>query len=565
VNFSDRLVENRETGRYNYHQVTSRYMNRQTFTWRHPGYKLRGREDFQELLCLLGLLVGALLLYTVGLENLPLRDWDEGTIARVAKEIALAPGESFRWLFPTFWGDPYLNKPPLIHSSIALVYHFAGVHEWTTRLPSAVLTAFSVPLLYLLAREIFPSRSRALLSALVYLTLLPVVRHGRLAMLDGPVLCFEIGMMLCLLRSRRDLRWSLGAGLGFSLLCLTKGIVGILIAAIGFLFLLWDTPRLLTSAYFWLGWFLGTTPAIAWYVAQFFHYEKEFMDSLFAQQIQRIGDDLNNRQEPFWYYLIEIGKYGWPWLIFAFWGLKLARIDYLYSWAKLLIVWGGVYLLAVSLMGTKLPWYILPVYPVLALATGYALDRARDWPSDRPYSPLWAFLLGALSVISGALGLVAYLGGNFALTQSFHPLVPLTLAALSLTTGTAALLVAGRSEQFIPVLIWGMYVSLFIFVNSPYWIWELNEAFPVKPVANLVRKYVPSDRPVYMAFEYERPSLNFYSDRRVFPLSESALLHHWQSEPHPYILVDKNTREKTNFARSRVLGKTGTGWFLLAK
>ena len=83
---------------------------------------------------------------------------------------------------------------------------------------------------------------------------------------------------------------------------------------------------------------------------------------------------------------------------------------------------------------------------------------------------------------------------------------------------TTAILLARRSQQFIVILLWGMLVSLFIFVNSPLWIWELNENFSVKPVAILVQKYVPADHPVYIAFAYERPSLNFYSGRRVFPL-----------------------------------------------
>jgi 4-amino-4-deoxy-L-arabinose transferase-like glycosyltransferase len=546
-------------------RLTRRVMNRQTFTWGHPSYKLRQREDFQEVLCLLGLLLGALILYTVGLGNLPLRDWDEGTIARVAKEIWQANPDSFRWLFPTLWGDPYLNKPPLIHSLIALTYHFAGVHEGTTRLPGAILTAFSVPLLYLLGREIFPARLSALWSALLYLTLLPVVRHGRLAMLDGAVLCFAILMIVCLLRSRRDLRWSLGAGLGFSLLCLTKGIVGLLIAALGFLFLLWDTPRLLTSAYFWLGWFLGTTPAIAWYGTQFFHYEREFMDSLFSQQIKRIGDDLDNHRGPVWYYLVEIVKYSWPWLIFSVWGFRLARLDHRYSWAKLVIVWGGGYLLVISMMATKLPWYLLPLYPSLALAGGYALSQVRDLPIDRPYNSFWVTFLGVFSAIAGALGLMAYLDWTFGRLPPLHPLAPLALAALSLTMGTAALLVSQRSEQFIPVLIWGMYVSLLIFVNSPYWIWELNEAFPVKPVASLIQKYVPPDRPVYIAFDYERPSLNFYSNRRVFPLSATELLDHWQSNPHPYLLIKRETKKMPDFSKSQVLGATESGWFLVTK
>lgn len=540
-------------------------MNRQKFTWGYSSYKLRQRENFKEFLCLLGLLIAALIIYLVGLGNLPLRDWDEATIAQVAKEISQTPLEQLRWLFPSLWGDPYLNKPPLIHSLIGLTYHFWGINEANTRLIPAFFTALSVPLLYLLGREIFPARLPALLSALIYLTLLPVVRHGRLAMLDGAVLCFEMLMFVCLLRSRRDLRWSLGAGLGFALLCLTKGIMGLLLAGIGLIFLLWDTPRLLTSVYFWSGWLLGATPAFAWYSAQFWHYEREFLDSLFVQQLKRVSDDLDNHRGPFWYYLLEILKYSWPWLIFSVWGLHLARQEYLYSWAKLLLVWTGVYLLVVSVMATKLPWYILPIYPALALAAGYALAQLGNLPIDRPYHPIWSIILGIIGFVAGLLALMAYFPGNFAPIEPVHPLILLTLLSLSLTMVTTAILLARRSEQFSVVLLWGMLVSLFIFVNSPLWIWELNENFPVKPVAILVQKYVPADHPVYIAFAYERPSLNFYSGRRVFPLATEELINHWQSHKQPYLIIDRQTKEATDLEGLKAIGSTDSGWFLVTK
>ncbi len=513
-------------------------MNRQTFTWGYSGYKLRYKEDLKEFLSLAGLLIAALILFTVNLGELTLRDWDEATIAQVAKEISIASPGALKWLFPTFWNEPYLNKPPLIHGLIALAYSWGGINEWTTRLPPAILTACSVPLLYLLAREIFPSRSESLFSALVYLTLLPVVRHGRLAMLDGAVLCFQILMITCILRSRRSPVWALGAGLGFSLLCLTKGILGVLLAAIAFIFLAWDTPRLLTSAYFWFGWFLGAIPALGWYGAQFFHYEQEFMDSLMAQQLSRVGQELDNHQGPPWYYLLEILKYGWPWLIFIIWGLRLAWQDYHYSWAKLILVWSGCFLVVVSFMATKLPWYIMPIYPALALAGGHALAGVRNFPLDKPYNPLWIAILGAISVLSGALGIIIYLKWTFGITVNDGNSLALILTALSLTTGTAAVLLNQRSEQFIPILFWGMYVSLFLFVNSSLWIWELNENFAVKPVAKMIKQVVPTTAPLYTTFAHERPSLNFYSGRRIQRLEPADLKNYWEKQPHPYILID---------------------------
>jgi 4-amino-4-deoxy-L-arabinose transferase-like glycosyltransferase len=51
-----------------------------------------------------GIINSGLIIYLVGLGNLPLRDWDEATIAQVAKEISQTPLEQLRWLFPSLWG-----------------------------------------------------------------------------------------------------------------------------------------------------------------------------------------------------------------------------------------------------------------------------------------------------------------------------------------------------------------------------------------------------------------------------------------------------------------------------
>jgi 4-amino-4-deoxy-L-arabinose transferase-like glycosyltransferase len=135
---------------------------------------------------LLGLFVAALILWGVSLGNLPLRDWDEGYYAIVAREIY----RTGNWLYPTLQGEPYLLKPPLMDWLIALSYKLWGVREFTTRLPGAFFSACGVPLLYLVGREVFLQRLPAVFAACVYLTLLPVVRHGRLAMLDGMVVSF---------------------------------------------------------------------------------------------------------------------------------------------------------------------------------------------------------------------------------------------------------------------------------------------------------------------------------------------------------------------------------------
>ncbi|MHC5718890.1 MAG: ArnT family glycosyltransferase, partial [Nostoc sp.] len=92
---------------------------------------------FREKEWLFSLLIISLFLWLIFLGNSPLRDWDEGTVAQVARGIWRAPLGSMHWLYPTLGGEPYHNKPPLMHLLIAWTYSLGGVNEWTTRLPGA--------------------------------------------------------------------------------------------------------------------------------------------------------------------------------------------------------------------------------------------------------------------------------------------------------------------------------------------------------------------------------------------------------------------------------------------
>ncbi|MBZ8183028.1 ArnT family glycosyltransferase [Oscillatoria salina] len=553
-------------------------MERQTFAWGRLGKTIRRHDRGIEWLWILGLLLAALILYLTNLGSLPLRDWDEGTIAQVAKEIWQGD-----WLFPTLWGEPYLNKPPLIHWAIASLYSFAGVSEWTTRLPSALLSAVSVPLLYCLGRELFPVRTPAVFSSLVYLTLLPVLRHGRLAMLDGPILCFTILTIWCTLRSRRDLRWALGTGIGLALIALTKGIMALLIAAIALSFLAWDTPRLLFSVYFWTGLFLGSVPAIAWYVAQWQQYAGDFLSTgILDQSLSRIWTTVENHDGPFWYYLLEIVKYPWPWLLFAVYGWRLAWENRNWGWAKLVLIWSGVYLVSVSLMATKLPWYILPLYPALALAAGAELAEVRALPSFRAYPRWWTIILAFLALVATVASIY------FGITAQSDRSLIIILGAVALTAVTAAVLIERKDEQFISMLVWGMYVSLLLFVSSPHWIWELNEAFPVQPVAGIVKLTTSRNETVYTSFDYRRPSLDFYSEKPILPPPEAELeqlqqnraatnisspeelklewfQQYWQNQATPYLLLSADTLSQLNLESVQELGTAPPNFVLIGK
>lgn len=481
----------------------------------------------------------ALLLYYLDLDGVPLRDWDEGTVAQVAREMSR--GETWSaWLHPQLWGQPYLNKPPLLHSLIAVTFQIFGVQTWAARLPGAVLTATSVPMLYLLGRELFPTRLYALMSAGVYLTLLPVMRHGRLAMLDGAVVCFFITLLWLLRRSQRQPLAYLGVGLCFALMCLTKGMLGGLLLAIGLLWLLWDTPKAVRSPYLWGGLLLGSLPVLGWYALQWQYYGQQFVDvTLLNQNLERVWDSVDNHQGPPWYYLLELLKYSWPWLIFWPTGLWLTWRSRYETWAKLILVWTVGYLLTISVMSTKLPWYIFPLYPAIALGVGVALTATwnlhRHWSGrDLTLKQIpkgWGVLLVILSLGSAAgLWYASPWGGEPSLALG------LTFFSIAVTTGLAAYFAWRQQARFIPTLMIGLYLGLLAFITSDQWLWELGESFPVLPVAALVNAQVPPDQPLYIADYYDRPALDFYCDRRVVAQPSATLLALWQQTSPIYIL-----------------------------
>lgn len=533
-------------------------MERQTFTWGSSGNNIRKTERWAERLWVLGLLLAALLLFCLDLGSLPLSDPGEGMVALVAHQITKSPREFWQWFYPMFDGKPFLESPPLLYVLIAGGYKIAGVNEWTTRLPGAVLSAFSVPILYGIGREIFPSRLSAVFSSLVYLTLVPVACQGRLAVAEGMALCFFLLMIWCVLRSRRDLRWSLGVGLALSLITLSKGLVlGSLAGAIAFLFLSWDTPRLLSSYYWWLGLFLGSVPSLAWYAVAVLQYHLNFSPiNLSNQSLQPLWQTIITRSRHPWYYFLEILKFATPWLIFFPSGLKLAWENRNWGWAKLVLVWTSICSVAIVTMFTN--GYVLPLYPALSLASGAMFTEVWYLPSRKSYPAFWKIGLALL-----ALGTIIP-SFYFGIFDSANRSLSIIFACVALTMAMASVLSSRRDLQFILILFWGMYISLLLFMTSPYWMPKLAETYPVKPLAELIQRRTPDHQVIYASLDAARPSLSFYSEHQVIPLSNLELKQKWDSAQLIYLLLDADTEAQLSLESSRLIERL-SGWALVTK
>ncbi|MEM7756998.1 MAG: glycosyltransferase family 39 protein [Cyanobacteria bacterium P01_A01_bin.40] len=529
--------------------------------WRRSANKLRQNEAWLECLYISGLTVAVLMLFMVNLTYLPLLDPQEGKLALVAKKVyqrMMTDG-----IFSGFWGEPDFLRSHLIHNIVAFVYHIAGANELTTRLPGALLGGMSVIILYYIGREIFVARLPALFSALVYLTCLPVVRYSRLACLSGPLLCFELLTIWAVLRTRRNLQWALVIGIGFSLMSLTKGLFAMQILIIVLLFLLWDTPRLLTSAYFWGGITIGAIPSITWYLVQILRYWQlknnwNFLTIWLSPNLTTVFKPELSASS----YLLHFAPYFIPWLFIMYAGTQSIKKNFHWGWGKLLAVWLGGYLVLGVLIIPQDYRLVLPLFPPLALTAGKQLERVRNLSSEIKYPQVWIYGFSLMSVLTALAGI------NWGIHNYVDFYLPFICGFLSITFGATAIIMSQQDKQFIPLLFWGLFVSIFLLVISPHWIWELNATEPVKPIAEMIALHSEPRATIYSSMTEERPSLDFYSDRQVINQSIKDLKQHWQEDPEVYLLLDLTTLKQLNIPQQAVVQDRrfdSLGWVLVIK
>jgi hypothetical protein len=195
---------------------------------------------------------------------------------------------------------------------------------------------------------------------------------------------------------------------------------------------------------------------------------------------------------------------------------------------------------------------VIPIYPFLALAVGAELSEV--WENRHIQGIIWTVIFVLLS-IAGVGGCV-----YFAIADPQPVLIVMSIV-LAISMGIVAWLVSRGDRNFIPVLFAGMYLVLALLMSSQSWIWELNEAFPVKPVAALIRANVSPQTKIYTSLSIGRPSLDFYCDCIVLATKKSDLPQIWGNSS--YLLLDNKTVLSINLPNTKSLGTAG-GFTLIA-
>ncbi len=490
--------------------------------------------DAAPWIALVALGLAAAVLALIGLGDLPLRDFDEATVARVALELRHGLGEAP--LLPTLWDKPYLNKAPGLHSLIALVIGATTQQnrlpsEWTIRLAPALLSCMVVPLGGWLQWTLRPGdRSSALATSVILLTLLPVARHGRLAMLDGTQLSAMALLWLAMLKlncSRYSALWGAVAGLMACAMLLLKAPLLVPAAVAAVLALAWGQEWKCwnNKSAALIGMLLGLAPGIGWHL---WHAHIRGSEALWlwgGDGAGRVLLDAGEGSDLGWRVpVIEVLEGGWPWLpllpfaLIWVWRCRQSRWGR-WSLASLLTLDG-----AILPLRTQLPWYSHPLWLPIALLCAPLLVWLVEHPPSPSNSPgnskpPCRWLLLRLPMFWCGLGLLLLLLGLASFSSIGRSLVPYRGLAVVLGLGWCGggwwLRSAAPQRRRLGVisLSCGNVAALALLFHSPLWIWELNETWPVQPVAALARANPGSE--IRLKGYDERPSLNWYAEQRI--------------------------------------------------
>jgi 4-amino-4-deoxy-L-arabinose transferase-like glycosyltransferase len=305
---------------------------------------------------------------------------------------------------PVLYGQPWLEKPALYYWRAMGFFREFGVSDWSARLPSASGAGFLIILIFLHMRRFRPGGH--LDAALITASCAGMIGFSRGASTDmqlaapfcigmlGWYAWYETGKKYWLF----DLYFFIGAA------TLAKGPVALFMAgAIIFLFIALRREWSLLRRTVWLpGVALFFAMVLPWYIAVQKKNPTFVREFFLEHNLERFGTNRFQHHQPFYYYLIVLVIALMPWTVFALralvdaiqisiaeWKVRSRPQRYLAyqragdAFPEFLVLWALFPILFFSFSGSKLPGYILPSLPPIAILTGDYLFRIRDHAMPR--------------------------------------------------------------------------------------------------------------------------------------------------------------------------------------
>lgn len=375
-----------------------------------------------------------------GLGRLGFLGPDEPRYAEVAREM-FAGGD---YISTHLCGCLWFEKPVLLYWMSAISYRLFGVSELAARLPSAVAAIATVALLFYALRRLALPRI-AVSSSLVLATSGLFIAYARVAVPDmilaaAMTAALLAGFLATKTNGRARLIYTVLAFLFMGLGTLAKGLVGIVVvlAILGLYLLITGKLKSLRWRDCLLGLVVFVAVAGTWYGPVIMRHGWAFIEEFFIRHhFQRYTSNEFGHPQPIYFFLLVAIAGAAPWtflLIPAAARLRSLRprIDERDSLLALAWVWVAVPLIFFSVSESKLPGYILPISPALAVILGVEVERF--WSGDRARSLRIAIWATALVLAGISAGLIIYLHRESVSLSGWRMLLgalPLAIALVS--------------------------------------------------------------------------------------------------------------------------------------
>jgi 4-amino-4-deoxy-L-arabinose transferase-like glycosyltransferase len=528
-----------------------------------PGSRLKRVIDFvtaSQLRSIAFLTLCGLLLFLPGFFNIPPIDRDEARFAQATKQMV----ETGDFVDIRFQDDVRYKKPvgiywlqsAAVETASALGLPRAELRIWIYRIPSLIGAIGAVLLTYWTALA-FVTRRGAVLAALILGSSVLLGVEARLAKTDAMLLLTVVAAMGAL--ARVYLSWQRGEDplhppWSWPAIFWTALAGGILLK--GPLILMFAGLTIVTlvildrsANWLWrlrplwgLLWMLVLV--LPWFVAIFWRAgDAFFADSIGGDMLSKLSAQESHGAPPGVYLLLFWITF-WP-------GAPLAAMAAPAVWrarrepgAQFLLAWLIPSWIVFELVLTKLPHYVLPLYPAIAILTVGALERSvlsRSWLRR---GAAWWFAIPAITSVIAVIG---------AVTLTRQPVFlawPFVGAALIFGLFAWWLFDDNRAERsLLNAVVAAMFLAFAIYgVVLP----ALTPLFPSAEVARALRNVVCVG-PKAAAAGFQEPSLVFMAGTSTVLTDGSGAADFLSQGSCRFALVE--ARSERNFAqRAEAIG-----------
>ncbi|MEM7508517.1 MAG: glycosyltransferase family 39 protein [Pseudomonadota bacterium] len=395
--------------------------------------------------------VVALVVILPGLSTLPVTDRDEARFVQASKQMI----ETGDLIDIRFQDAPRWKKPAGIYwLQAASASSLGGVEApiWAYRLPSA-LAALATALLMIWAGTPLVGRAAAALAGVMLASTALFAAEANIAKTDATLMLTALvvlGAMARLLQARSHPGPWVAATFWIALAAaiLIKGPIVPLIAILA-LIGCWlgaaGRPVMARFRPLW-GTLLMFALILPWLIAIWIISDGAFFqESLGKDLAAKVAEGKEKHWGPPGLYSLLVWLTFWPWAALLPLALPWLWAERRAGWLVLLAAWTLPFWLILEAVPTKLPHYVLPLYPALALALA-------AWATAAPETPprlLWRRISAGLVVVPALILALACIALPLVLEQRLvvgAALLAVLGAFCAILAGRAALMGARRGQ-----------------------------------------------------------------------------------------------------------------------